>query len=183
MHIPMAEYLDALRPTRPTMTRPAIGIVSGSHGERFSARLCCDAAAAVWFGPEVVMVRATVCVPEVPAAIDGGLNTHPIVASSPEQANVTVAAKLGPNVTGVTVNVYPVADKPANTVGEVLLLFATAKSGAMTFTITGAEVEEAKIPTNVPVMELLPNGSAVVLNVPAPPDMDAEPSGVVDPLL
>jgi hypothetical protein len=109
MHIPMPEYLDLLPPSVATITKPAIGIANGSHGERererFSARLCCNAGAAAWFGPEVVMVRATVCVPAVPAAIDGGLNTHPIVASSPEQANVTVAANVGPNVTGVTVNV------------------------------------------------------------------------------
>jgi hypothetical protein len=65
----------------------------------------------------------------------------------------------------------------------MLLAFATAKSGAITFTTTGAEVEDAKIPANVPVMELVPNGRAVVLNVPVPPDIEVEPSAVVDPLL
>jgi hypothetical protein len=51
MHMPMPEYLDDLRPIMPTITKPAIGIVNGSHGERerdlFSARLCCNAGAVV----------------------------------------------------------------------------------------------------------------------------------------
>jgi hypothetical protein len=35
---PIAEYFETFRPTRPTITTPATGKASGSHGERLSAR-------------------------------------------------------------------------------------------------------------------------------------------------
>jgi hypothetical protein len=49
------------------------------------------------------MLRLTVCVPEVPAAIDEGLKTQFVVASSPEQENVTVVVKVPAGTVGATV--------------------------------------------------------------------------------
>jgi hypothetical protein len=130
------EYLDHFRPTRPTITTPAIGNVNGSHGVRLSARFCILAPDV--FGPEVVMVRVTGTVtgpPGVPAAMDAGLNTQTIVGSSPGQLKLTVAAKLLAPPAGVTLNEYPVPGTPASTVVVVTPVLASVKSGETTVTL------------------------------------------------
>jgi hypothetical protein len=98
----MAEYLETLRPVSPTITTPAIGNVNGSQGKRLSARWCGCTFAAPVFGPEVVMVSVTGVDPLVPG-IDAGLKMQLVVASSPEQANVTVAPKVVAGAIGATV--------------------------------------------------------------------------------
>ena len=77
----------------PTITMPAIGRVSGSHGARLSAR--CDLLVPVpVFGPAVAIVSDTGVAP-APAAICGGLNAQVTVASGRlEQANVTALVNV-----------------------------------------------------------------------------------------
>jgi hypothetical protein len=77
------------------MMMPAIGSVSGSHGDRLSA--LCDLLVPVpVFGPAVVIVNDTGVAP-APAAICVGLNAQVTVASGRfEQANVTAVVNVPP---------------------------------------------------------------------------------------
>lgn len=96
----IADCFDTLLPAfpriRPSMTKPAMGRVNGSHGERLSARRrSCDPVPV--FGPAVVMVIVTV-VPDgedVPAAIDAGVKAQ-LVFVSVGSAGI----KVHPKVTG-----------------------------------------------------------------------------------
>ena len=95
-HIPaMAERRETLFPAIPTMMMPAIGSVSGSHGDRLSAR--CDLLVPVpVFGPLVVIVTATAVGPD-PAAIFVG-SVCPVLTT---QATVESGRLEQPNVTSV----------------------------------------------------------------------------------
>src|SRR5580658_1721311 len=98
----IAECFDILRPAKPTMTMPASGNVSGSHGERLSALRGRLPPWTLGLGPLVEMVRVTVWGPVAPVAI--GLAEQVTVASGrPLQAKVTAEANVPP--VGVTLKV------------------------------------------------------------------------------
>src|ERR1700733_1957400 len=102
---PIAPTFDAFRPTNPTTTTPAIGSVNGNHGGRLPARLCRRTLSPPPFGPEVVMLSVTGVGGDsgAPAESCAGLKTQFVVASSPQQANVTIDPKTVPGASGATV--------------------------------------------------------------------------------
>jgi hypothetical protein len=174
----IAECLDIFRPAKPTMTMPASGNVNGSHGERFSA-LGCWGLTVPEFGPAVLMVRVTVWGDVAPWAIVLKAQLT-VVSRRPLQAKVTAAAKVVAPPVAVTVKVE-VVDCPESAVAGVVGV-DKVKVGAVTVTITGAEVEFAFVPVYFPMMEFVPTGRAVVVKVPVPPDTVAVPRTVVEPL-
>ena len=96
------------------------------------------------------MVRVTGTVtgpPGVPAGMEAGLKTQAAVASNPEQAKVTVSAKLVAPPAGVTWKEYPVPGTPASTVAVVAPVLTRVKSGTVTVTVAEDEVLFAFVPT------------------------------------
>jgi hypothetical protein len=144
-NIPMEAGFEIRRPARPTTKSPVTGIVKGIHGYRLSARFRRLAPAGAWFGPAVLMVRLTVCVPDVPAAIEVGEKTQVLVGSIPAHENVTAAVNVPAGTVGATVKEYPVAGMPAKTVAAVVPLLTRLKSGAMTLTVAGVTVVEGAL--------------------------------------
>jgi len=106
------EYLDHLRPAKPTMTTPASGKANGSHGMRLSARRrSCFLKPPAGPGPAVVMDRVMLApaLAGLPAGIDVGLKVQLLFVSVGSvglklQENVTPLGKVVP-ATGVTLNV------------------------------------------------------------------------------
>ena len=104
----IAERFDTFLPTKPSITTPAMGSVSGSHGERLAARWRNDPFP-VLFGPTVVMVIETGVAPAVPAGIVVGvkaqlLGVSVVSVGAKAQAKVTALAKVDDEV-GVAVKV------------------------------------------------------------------------------
>lgn len=108
----LAEFLDVLRPARPTRTTPARGNVSGSHGERLPALRWRSLFNAGVLGPTVLMVSVTCCGDGAfwEIAVKAQLT---VASGSPLQAKVTALAK--DKVSAVVTLKVEVVDCPAGT--------------------------------------------------------------------